>query len=457
MSEGKAIFFSGIGGSGMSALASFMAAGGADVSGSDRAFDADPNNPIAIKLRALGVRIAPQDGTGITSGLGLLVASAAVEQDRPEFKRASGLGIETIGRSEFLRRLAAGHRTIAVAGTSGKSTTSGMLSHLMNGLGMSPSLISGGRVKNFITDKSTGNWARGTSDWLVIEACESDRMIAMYRAEHTMLLNLHLDHQSIEETSGLFRELIVNTSGHVVYNADDALLAQIAPAGAVGFSIRADSDYRAEGIELHGLHSSFKVNGTSFRIDHPGEHNVLNALACIALLGRMGVALDDIAAHLPRFLGIDRRFDIHLNEGGKLVIDDYAHNPHKIESLMRTVAALSKRTCYMFQPHGYGPTRLMRQGYIDTFNSMLRPTDRLLILPIYYAGGTVQTEIGSADLADGITMRVDTPQGRSDILSEVKKSMAGFDCFVVFGARDESLGELAAEIALTLKHRTATN
>ena len=156
-----------------------------------------------------------------------------------------------------------------------------------------------------------------------------------------------------------------------------------------------------------------------------------------------------IAAVLPEFNGIERRFDIHRNDGRYLVIDDYAHNPHKIQSLIGAVKKISDKVCYIFQPHGYGPTRLMKEGYIETFAKGLRSSDHLVLLPIYYAGGTAARDISSKDLAGGVAA-----SGRSvEVIAhrfEVLNKAGLWDTYVVLGARDDTLSELAEQIARDL-------
>jgi UDP-N-acetylmuramate--alanine ligase len=164
----------------------------------------------------------------------------------------------------------------------------------------------------------------------------------------------------------------------------------------------------------------------------------------------MGISLKDISEVLPAFSGLDRRFDIYLNNGKNLVIDDYAHNPHKISCLMESIKKICQGICCIFQPHGFGPTRLMKQGYIDVFIKNLRKEDHLILLPIYYAGGTSLKEISSEDLLNGIKAAgksVEVLHERSLLYNRLKE----WNNYVVFGARDESLAEFAREIAVRLK------
>jgi len=440
------IFFSGIGGSGVSAIAGFMADSGHAVTGSDRLFDYRRDHPVRKRLEANNIRIVPQDGKGLDRSFNCVVFSTAVEQSNPDHQRAQELGLLVKTRPEYLAEIVSAYKTIAIAGTSGKSTTSGMLAFLMHSLGMQPNFIGGGRVKQFRTEKNPGNYLTGKSEHLVIEACESDGTIVNYSPEHTVILNLDLDHHSIAETGMMFEKLADNTSGAVLFNTDDWNLNLCSIRNAVTFSIDKVSDYQAVDIRYLPLKTTFSVYGQEFILSLPGRHNLYNALACIAVLAEMGVSLQRIAPLLPEFSGIERRFDIHLNDGKKLVIDDYAHNPHKIQSLMQTMQGMGKTICYIFQPHGFGPTRLMKDGYIRTFTEGLRGTDQLIVLPIYYAGGTAAQDISSEDLAAPIKAAGKNALAVVD-RDTVIKELDEYDAYVVFGARDDTLSDLAEGIA----------
>lgn len=440
------IYFSGIGGSGVSAIAGFLADRGHNVVGSDRLFDLHPDHALRRRLEGNRIKIVSQDGLGIDRSVDRAVFSTAVEQTNPDYLKARQLSIPIKTRPEYLAEIVSEYKTIAIAGTSGKSTTSGMLAFLLERLGMSPNFIGGGRVKQFRTGKNPGNYLAGTSDQLVIEACESDGSIVNYRPEHTVLLNLDLDHHSVAETGMMFEILSDNTSGIVLLNHDDWNLNTCTIRDAVMFSIDKVSDYQAVDVRYFPLHTTFSVYGQDFHLSLPGKHNLYNALACIAFLAETGIALKDIAAVVPRFSGIERRFDIHLNDGKYLVIDDYAHNPHKIQSLMQTMQRISEKVCYIFQPHGFGPTRLMKDGYISAFIDGLRDTDRLIVLPIYYAGGTAAKDISSEDLAAPIRA-----SGRNALSvmdrDAVFKVLGESNAYVVLGARDDTLSDLAETIA----------
>ncbi len=443
------IFFSGIAGSGVSAIAGFMAGRGHAVSGSDRLFDREPGHPLRSIFLHNGITVVRQDGSGLDASTDLAVFSTAVEQDNPDLVAAAGLNIQVRTRPEYLAEIVSDFRTIAVAGTSGKSTTSGMLAFVMQRLGMAPNFIGGGRVKEFRTPENQGNYLVGMSDLLVIEACESDGSIVNYRPLHSIIANLALDHHSVDDTSALFEALAAHTAGVVIAGADDGNLARCNLGNAVGYSIGRKSDYQATDIVYAPFSTSFRVRGQAYELNLPGRYNLYNALACIALLSEMGAHAADIAAALPLFSGVERRFDIHLNDNRHLVLDDYAHNPHKIESLMKTMQGIRRSVCYIFQPHGFGPTRMMREGYVEVFSRNLRDSDRLVVLPIYYAGGTAAKDISSEDIAGPVTA-----SGRTAAVLDREAVIAGpgaCEAYVVLGARDDSLSDFAEKIAAALK------
>jgi UDP-N-acetylmuramate--alanine ligase len=449
------IFFSGIAGSGVSAIACFMADRGHTVEGSDRSFDSNPKHPLYMTLKSKGITLIPQDGKGIDRSFDFVVFSTAVEHNMPEFIKAISLSIPIKTRPEYLAELSSEFKTIAVAGTSGKSTAAGMLAFLMDRLGLKPNFIGGGRIKQFKTETHPGNSLAGDNSILVIETCESDGTIVRYKPEHLILLNLQLDHNTIDVTSEMFKTIVHNTKGMILVNVDDQRLQKITPKGTITFSIDSPSRYRATDISYNPFSTDFSVDNIHFTLSLPGKYNLYNALSCISLLSEMEIPLCNIANILHEFQGIERRFDIHLSNGKYLVIDDYAHNPHKISSLMQAMKNIRKGICYIFQPHGYGPTRMMKNEYIDAFAENLDDSDHLILLPIFYAGGTARKDISSHDLADGIRYKEKSVEvvGEREI---VLKMLHKWDTYVVFGARDETLSDFTRRIAENLTHLQMT-
>lgn len=444
------IFFSGIAGSGVSAIAGFMAEKGHLVAGSDRTFDNNNANELKIAFQSKGINIVRQDGSGIDDSYDFVVFSTAVEPDQPEFFKAKKLGITIKTRPEYLSEIASEFETVAVAGTSGKSTTSGLLAFLMKRLGLGPNFIGGGRVKQFKNSSNPGNFCTGDSDYLVIEACESDGSIVNYYPQNSIILNLDLDHNPVQDTAKMFETLARNSGKKVIINADDYNLKKMSGKTSTTFSIHNHSDYRAEEIKYESFMTRFNVNRTKFNLPLPGKHNLYNALSCIAFLSECGISLDSIAAVLPEFSGIDRRFDIHLDDGTHLVIDDYAHNPHKISYLMKTTRPLRDKICFIFQPHGYAPTRMLKNEYIKVFIENLRDSDHLILLPVYYTGGTAQKDISSFDLEKEINKSGKSAEviaKREDILEKISE----YDTYIIFGARDETLSSFAEKISRSLQ------
>ncbi|MCX7913195.1 MAG: Mur ligase family protein [Thermodesulfovibrionales bacterium] len=443
------IFLSGIAGSGMSAIASFLADKGHKVIGSDRVLDKNPKHPLKAIFRNKGIIIVPQDGRGIDYQIDLVVFSTAVEENSPEHVKARTLKLPILTRPEFLIDLIKEFRTVAVSGTSGKSTSTGLLAFLMSELGLDPNFIGGGRVKNFKTSTNLGNAITGRSNLMIIEACESDGTIVNYRPENAILLNIALDHHSIDKTTEMFENFLKNTSSFRIVNNDDHRIRRISVDNLITFSIESDSDYKAEKILKGPFGSSFIVRGVNFNLAIPGKHNIYNSLSSIALLSEMGICLEEIAEILPKFSGIERRFDIHLNTNEYLVIDDYAHNPHKIKALMETVSAIRERVCYIFQPHGYAPTKFMMEEYIKVFTENLRNQDYLFLLPIFYSGGTVTMDVSSEDIVEEIKKK------RKNIevaeREAILKRLNEWNTFVVFGARDDTLSDFTKEIARMLE------
>jgi len=457
------IFFSGIGGSGMSAIACFMADKGHKVTGSDRAFDENPNHPVYRLLKNKGINIMPQDGSGLAvsdgSPFDFAVFSTAVEHDKAEYIKARQLRIPVKTRPEYLAEIVSDYNTISIAGTSGKSTASGMLAFAMYRLGLSPNFIGGGRVKQFKTKTSPGNSRAGDSDLLIIEACESDGTIVNYQPEHAIILNLDFDHHSIDITSTMFKTLIKNTRSKVIINADDNNLQSIkvetenykSKKEIITFSIDMPAHYKAENIVYNPFSTRFSLKEINFSLSLPGAYNLYNAISCIAILSEIGAPLKDIAAILHEFKGIDRRFDIHLNDNKRLVIDDYAHNPHKIASLMQAAKKVADKICYIFQPHGFAPTKMMKNEYIAAFSENLRDSDCLIFLPIFYAGGSASKDISSCDLVDEIRRSGKHVEAVMDKNEAILKCM-NYNACIVMGARDETLSDFAKEIADRLRH-----
>ena len=465
MSASKSYFFCGIGGSGMLPLASILRAQGADVAGSDRALDQGRTAAKFDFLRRQGIALFRQDGSGPRPGQ-TLVASAAVEDSVPDVAAARRLGLERITRAELLARLfnAAG-TGIAVGGTSGKSTVTGMIGWILHRAGLSPTVMNGAVMKNFATpDAPFASALVGAGDVFVSEVDESDGSIALYRPKIAVLNNVSLDHKSMEELRALFGDFL-GCAAQAVVNADDPEARALAPAGAVTFGLTDPAvDYKASDLEEAPFAIAFTATRRSsgetarVRLQVPGRHNAANALAALAAAGAAGVPLAAAAEALAGYEGLRRRFDLVGSRNGVAVIDDFGHNPDKIAATLATCRAVPGRLLIFFQPHGYGPLEKMGDELIAAFARGMTAEDLLVLPEPAFFGGTVAKTVTSADIADGIRVAGRTAEHIAGDFLEArlpaKRRLAALarpgDRILVMGARDDSLSQFAAELLESL-------
>ncbi len=447
----SSLHFAGIMGSGMSAIAQYLAWSGYKITGSDRMAFSEEMKDCQEKLERCGCMIFPQDGSGITAATEALVISSAIEDDNADIAAARKRGIPIWHRSDALAAIVASHHTIAICGTSGKSTVAAMLFEILRGCGKSPSLIMGANLIRLSQEGLLGNAFKGDSAILVIEADESDGTLVKYRAEKAVFLNISKDHKSVMETLRLFEQLASQTP-FVIKNADDSELNSIQAAHTFGLLGRADCQPEAvRAVIPFGL---FTLKGTDFALPLPGYHNLSNALAALCVCESQGCHLQAMVEPLREFRGIMRRFSVSRTPKGLTVIDDYAHNPEKIKAAILTARDFGARIFAVFQPHGYGPTRFLKDELVDAFARLIRGTDEVYFLPIYYAGGTVKKDISSADLAHWVSERgviSYAPQNREGLIAGLKQRVKPGDVVILMGARDPTLSLLAQEIKNSLE------
>ena len=456
-------FFCGIGGSGMLSLASILRTRGERVAGSDRALDAGRSAPKFDYLRSLGIALHPQDGSGLAEGM-RLVTSAAVEDSIPDVVRARELGLEHLTRPQLLAQLLnAAQTSVAVGGTSGKSTVTGMIGWILHSCHRQPTVMNGAVMKNFVSPAAPFASALvGDPELFVSEVDESDGSIALYRPTVAVLTNVSLDHHSMDELRDLFGAFLAR-AGTAIVNLDDPEARAMGEAvrGALGYGF--DSPGAAVAgrlLELRGDSAAFTVehDGASARVELavPGRHNASNALAAIAAALALGLPLEEAAAALSRFAGLKRRFETVGTAAGITVIDDFAHNPDKIAATLETLVAAPGRLLVMFQPHGFGPLAKMGDELAATFADGLREGDMLYLPDPVYQGGTVDRTRGSDWLAAEIASRGGDARhmpDRASIGDALLAEAATGDRIVVMGARDDTLSEFAAELVERLGSR----
>jgi len=442
----------------MSALAQLHAMAGDTVTGSDRLIDKGYNS-LAIwgKLRELGIKFTPQDGSGVTKDMDALVLSTAIEEDNPEIAAAKKYGVKIIHRAELLSSHVAKFRTIAVSGTSGKSTTTAMVYEILEAAGMSPSVINGAMILSLQKRGYLGNVYRGKSDLLVIEADESDGSLVNYHPHIGLMLNLTKDHKSLDILFGYFRKFRPNCAKFLV-NADENNLGEFITNSTGTFGLKYGG-VRATKVELDGKGSNFEVTGVKFRVNHPGLHNVQNAIAAIAACMELGVPLQKCSQALENYSGVARRFVSVGTARGVEVIDDFAHNPAKIGAAISAAQLRGKRLLLFYQPHGYAPVKMLKTELIDTFATSLRKCDTVWFPEIYYIGGTADRTISSKDLAEPLVARgVNAKYNpcREEITGDIAASAQPGDVVVVMGARDPTLTDYARSVLAAIEKGGST-
>ncbi|HEY1606919.1 MAG TPA: Mur ligase family protein [Allosphingosinicella sp.] len=466
MADTKSYFFCGIGGSGMLPLACILRAQGAQVAGSDRSLDQGRVGDKFEFLKRQGIALYPQDGSGLTSADQLLVASAAVEENVPDVEAARRLGIERITRAQLLARLFnQAALSIGVAGTSGKSTVTGMIAWILHEAGRDPTAMNGAVMKNFVTPQAPyASALAGGGDVFVSEVDESDGSIALYRPVVAVLNNIGLDHKTLEELRGLFRDF-ASRAEKVVVNLDDAetraLAADIPADRLIAFSFAGrEARLVSPGIEERAGATQFDVTdretGETRRatVNLWGAHNARNGMAALAAVIAAGILLGDAIEALAGFKGLRRRFEPVGERNGIAVIDDFGHNPDKIAATLRAArSGLEGRLLVFFQPHGFGPLKLMKDALIATFADGMAADDVLILSdPVYY-GGTVDRSVGSDAIVAGVRAsgrQAEHIPARADGGRRLTALARPGDRILIMGARDDTLSRFAEEVLESL-------
>ena len=381
----------GIGGVGMSALATALVRLGDEVTGADRSL----GTPNVRFLESLGVRVFPDDGSGIDATTDEVIVSTAIEATNPGLAKAQALGIPVTHRAKALARALSGYRLVAVVGTCGKSTVTAMLGHVLAACGMDPMCVNGANVPGW---EGAVCFGRGT--YAVAEVDESDKSLVAFSPYAAIVTNASADHYSKEEMDEVFDAFVKGCSGPVI-----------------------------------------DARGETYR---PQDYNLQNA----SLAVRMAVALgcDESAAKraMESFSGVERR----LQRYGSRVYDDYAHNPEKLRAMWMTLAEkYPQGICVVWRPHGYAPLRKMMDGLAEMFADVIRPQDRLLLLPVYDAGGTTDRSVNSDALAARLPGRCELVADLDEAYGRCFEYRDACGAFVTCGARDPQLPALAKRLA----------
>ena len=357
----RRVHFIGIGGVGMNGLAQLAAHSGYEVTGSDRAYT--PDAEMFQCLEHLGISIYDQDGTGVSNDVQQVIFSTAIESDNPDLLKANTLGLPLLHRSEFLKQLVGTDELIAVTGTAGKTTTTGLLGWILESLGKDPSVYNGATVANWKQGLTRGNVRKGNSKLWIIEADESDKSFLNFCPTHSIITNISKDHYELDELHDMFNQFEDQTTG----------------------------------ITVHG--DSLDIQSLELAVPMLGKHNIENAACAFELCRKLGLDTDQVRKAIREFKGIERRLEIIGSVNDITVIDDYAHNPAKITASLSAVSEKFNTTHAFWRPHGFTP---LFQG-LDEFDAVFsthwkKHGGTIFILPVYYAGGTVQRKATSKDL-----------------------------------------------------------
>jgi UDP-N-acetylmuramate--alanine ligase len=448
--------FSGVAGAGMSPLACLMRSRGHAVQGSDRAFDLGKKEEIAAPLRRLGVKLVPQDGTAITAAIDRLVYSAAVEADTPELRAARALGIACLPRPQILAEvLDTASPSVAIAGTSGKSTIVGMIGWLLREGGVRATVLGGA---DFVGEGAGGCFVAGPADGPAIaEVCESDGTLVGYRPVIGVIHNVSRDHDELSALRPQFTAFARNC-GRLLVGADcpeASAMGRRFKGATYGLAADADARLRVTSLGPRRARGVLHHAGHDLTLDlpQPGLHNLQNATAAALVALELGVDATTVAMLLARFPGVARRFELVGTTARDIhVVDDYAHNGEKLRAAITSAQAGAARVVAVFQPHGYGPARFLRNELRALLPTLLRPQDRFCYAEIFYAGGSVAKDISSRDLAADLPAALkcgyarDHEAARQWVVSEARPG----DTVLIMGARDPDLPRLARAVLTSL-------
>jgi len=455
----KQVHFVGIGGSGMSGIAEVLANIGYDITGSDIA-----ENAMTDRLASLGAKIFKGHAASNIEGANVVVTSTAVSKNNPEVVAAKEQNIPVIRRAEMLAEIMRFSNGIAVAGTHGKTTTTSLVTSLLAEGGLDPTYVIGGRLNS-----SGSNSRLGTGEYLVAEADESDASFLLLQPMISVVTNIDADHLStydndFEKLKDTFVEFLHHLPfyGLAVLCVDDENVCDILPKVTrtiVTYGIHFDADIRAKNVRYAGTQSFFNVERNNksdldVTLNMPGEHNIQNALAAIAIATELGISDEHILSGLDKFQGVGRRFqcygEIKMPQGSVMLVDDYGHHPTEMEATMKAVRSAwpDRRMVVMFQPHRYTRTR----DLFEDFTQVLSDPDVLVLLDIYSANEEPIVGSDGRALAGAIRNRGNVDPifvaNTDDITEVLQNQLKDGDVLLTLGAG--SVGTISAGLPAQL-------
>ncbi len=451
-------FFCGVGGIGMSAIALYLKKSGNTVFGSDRSFDTGKHNAVKESLIQAGITLVSQDGKHVPDSTDVFVVSSAIEESVPDVKTALSKKLTIKKRAEVLAEIFNQKTGIAVGGTSGKTTVTAMIGHILFTEGKHPTMINGGISLNTYNNESESNLIYGDSDLCVIEADESDGSIQLYEPAVSVLTNISLDHKPVQETTPLFSNFLNKAKKGAVLNADCPYCQNLSLSQPFirTFSVSGKTaSLSAQNVVFDSHAIRFELNGETFTLPFTGRHNLENALAAAAACQYFDIPLSRALIALMTFKGTKRRLQLIGIEKGVAVIDDYAHNPEKIKASLEALQLHAGRLFCVFQPHGFAPLRLMKNDLIQMLTDKLNNQTFWLMSDVYYAGGTTTKDISSNDII--VPLQQAKKQAlylkRDSVPDWLSAHVQSGDIVAVMGARDDTLTLLAQNILTKIKEK----
>jgi UDP-N-acetylmuramate--alanine ligase len=440
-------FFAGVAGAGMSAIAQYMSGIGKQVSGSDRLFNTTENDKIKTQLETAHIVCYNQLQANLNATHQVLVVSTAIEDTNAEVIQARALQIPIVTRAQILAQICLSKKAIAIAGTSGKSTTAAMLYHILHFNKIDASLITGAGLTDLIQQGKIGNCAVGQSEYLIIEADESDGSLINYKPYIGVLLSIDKDHKELSELAEIFATFKQNTTDIFIVNQSHHL------CNAYSQNIQHDfgNGTLLQGTQFiqSGFTITFQVQVVPVHMPTIGAHNMENALACMAVAVQLGLSIQQCANALKTYPGIYRRHQFLGDKNGITLIDDYAHNPAKIAASINACKPVAQKLIAWFQPHGYGPTRFIRKELVQEITASLRPNDEIWMSEIYYAGGTAVKDISANDLIEDLKangVKAFFVADKNELVHEMKSHFTDDTILLLMGARDPGLEKFGAQV-----------
>jgi UDP-N-acetylmuramate--alanine ligase len=435
------------------------------VSGSDRSYDQGRTPEKFRWIESQGITLHPQDGSGITPEISHVVISKAVEDTVPDIAAAKEKNIPILKRVDVLINLFNAARTrIAVSGTSGKTTTTGMAGFLLKEAGLDPTVMNGGIFRNFIHENPYSTAFVGGGDIFVTEVDESDGIDAVVRfaPDIAVIHNVTLDHQPMEELKAMFSGFLAKTRTALLNAEDLNVMAMASSYDGRIVTYSSDADVVADLCAISiaerpdGIDAIIDIRGrqVELNLQVPGRHNISNALAAMAVGMEAGLPPELCAGILARFTGIRRRMEIVGVRNAVTVMDDFAHNPDKIAATLGTLRAFPGRLHLFFQPHGYGFLKVVGPELGESFASHMGADDTLYMVEPLYLGGTVDRSVGAQSVIDDIAARGRNARlmpGREEVKNAILKDVKPGDRIVIMGARDDTLSDFAASILAEIR------